>query len=130
VETPFPGVEAPEPVEPEPEPEAGTFWAVCTAAGALSIRSTPVYYEDNRNLVGYLVGGTNPEKRLVYAVDGIWWRISPEGEDEEWVSSNYMKRISEPAPLPEEPEVELTYEEKTDIAYRISTTAHPELRDS
>jgi hypothetical protein len=94
-ETRFPGAEEPEPIEPDPEPEDGTFWAVCTAANALSVRSTPVYYKDNRNLVGYLVGGKTPEKRLVYEVDGIWWRVG----DAEWVSSNYMEKISEPAPL-------------------------------
>jgi len=99
VETPFAGVVVPDPIEPEPEPEPepGTFWAICTAANALKVRSEPIYYEDDRNVVGYLV---HDERRLVTAVQGIWWQVGPG----EWVSSNFMARISEPAPEPEDPE--------------------------
>ena len=103
VETPFAGVDIPAPVEPEPEPEPGTFWAICTAAYALKVRSEPIYYEDDRNVVGYLV---HDERRLVTAVQGIWWQVGPG----EWASSNFMDRISEPAPEPDP----LTLEERVE----------------
>ena len=88
-----------EPIEPEPEPP-GLFWAVCVARYALTIRSQPVYDQTGGNIVGYLEAD---QKRLVYAQSGIWWQIG-EGE---WVSSNYMQRLTDPV-IPEP----LTLEER------------------
>ena len=85
--------------QPEPEP-IGQFWAECTAAYALTIRSTPEFYADNRNVVGYLLAG---ERRIVYETSGIWWRI---GHDE-WVSSNFMRRVGDPiTPQPGEKDLD------------------------
>lgn len=83
------------PIDPMPEPLPGPFWGQCTAAVALTIRSAPFQIKGNE--VGYLVAG---EKRLVYKVDGIWWMI---GENQ-WVSSNFMKRISDPVIPDPDPE--------------------------
>ena len=93
--TPFEVGELP-PISPEPEPPAGTFWAVCTATYGLTVRAEP---KIANNIVGYL---SNGDKRLVYEQSGIWWRIG----DNAWVSSNFMQRTTDTV-APEPPTLTL-----------------------
>lgn len=92
------------------------FKAECIAS-ALNVRSTPVYYSDNRNVVDRLSKGNVVDVYEINDANG-WYRI---GIDK-WCSGNdrYMKKIETPEP-PDPPQPPQAIEERlTDLERRVT----------
>jgi len=80
------------------------LFKVKVICGALNVRSTPVYYSDNRNWVDLL---NNGDVVNVYEIntDNGWFRIG----NERWISGSvrYTEKIKEPEPpQPPDPTLE------------------------
>lgn len=106
------GVDAPAP----PDEEDDVLFRARVVAGGLNVRSTPIYYADNRNKVGELKRGDEVDVYQVSA-DG-WFRIGVN----RWVNGHtlYMERL--PDPVIPEPDPEPVPLGDLDWLMRIHTT--------